>query len=164
MTEGCNSCSKRSSAFFSSSPPRTTDVVVPSPASASTVFATSTIIFAAGLSMSISFRIVAPSFVITTSPRESTSILSIPFGPNVVRTAAATAFAAFIFAVCASLPLALSPPSRNTNIGTPPNCPAILFILTSLFYTLDYKLIYTNLYVTFKSMHINLFGTVNIVE
>jgi len=29
---------------------------------------------------------------------------------------------------------------------------------------LDYKLIYTNLYITFKSSHINLFGTVNIAE
>ena len=44
--------------------------------------------------MSISLRIVAPSFVITTSPILSTSILSIPFGPNVDLTASATAFAA----------------------------------------------------------------------
>ena len=44
--------------------------------------------------MSISLRMVAPSFVMTTSPMESTSILSIPFGPNVERTESATAFAA----------------------------------------------------------------------
>ena len=126
ITVGCSFSSSRSSAFFSSSAPRTTAVVVPSPATSSTVFATSTIIFAAGLSMSISLRIVTPSFVITTSPRESTSILSIPFGPNVVRTASPTAFAAFIFAICASLPFVRSLPAFNTNIGIPPNCPAIL--------------------------------------
>jgi hypothetical protein len=52
------------------------------------------IILAAGWSMSISLRMVAPSLVMTTSPMLSTSILSMPFGPRVVRTASATAFAA----------------------------------------------------------------------
>ena len=37
-------------------------------------------------------------------PVESTSILSIPFGPSVVRTDSATAFPAVIFIDCASLP------------------------------------------------------------
>nr|QNO53751.1 hypothetical protein ONPGGGGH_00050 [Methanosarcinales archaeon ANME-1 ERB6] len=138
ITVGCIFCSNSSSAFFSSSPPITTEVLVPSPATSSTVFATSIIIFAAGLSMSISLRMVAPSFVITTSPRESTSILSIPFGPKVVRTAEATAFAAFMFVLCASLPRVRSLPSLNTNTGIPPNCPTIFIFpsLTNYTYTL----------------------------
>ena len=43
-------------------------------------------ILAAGCSICISSRIVTPSFVITISPVVSTSILSIPFGPNVLLT------------------------------------------------------------------------------
>ncbi|OFV65713.1 MAG: membrane protein [Candidatus Syntrophoarchaeum butanivorans] len=137
---GWISCSKRSSAFFRSSPAITTAVVVPSPTSSSCVFAISTIIFAAGCSISISFRIVAPSFVITTSPSESTSILSIPLGPSVVLTALATAFAASMLRFCASLPLVRSLPSFNISIGVPPSCPAIHNILhlscCSVFYDL----------------------------
>ena len=98
---------------------------MPSPTSSSCVFATSTIIFAAGCSISISFRIVAPSFVIVTSPIESTSILSMPFGPKVVRTLSATALAAIIFLLCASLPVFRSVPSGRINIGCPPSCPFI---------------------------------------
>ena len=49
-------------------PARTAAVVVPSPTSSSWVWATSTSIWAAGCSMSISSRMVTPSFVMTTSP------------------------------------------------------------------------------------------------
>ncbi len=94
MIVGWMFCSMRASARFRSSPARMTAVVVPSPASWSWVFATSTSIFAAGCSTSISLRIVTPSFVTTTSPIESTSILSSPRGPRVERTASAIAFAA----------------------------------------------------------------------
>jgi len=54
------------------------------------------IISAVGLSMSISLRMVTPSLVIVTDPMESTSILSIPFGPSVDWTASATARAALM--------------------------------------------------------------------
>ena len=70
--------------------------------------------------MSISFRIVAPSLVITTSPIESTNILSIPFGPSVDLTASATAFAAAILFDCAVLPLVLCVPSFKMKIGACP--------------------------------------------
>ncbi len=89
--------SSSSSACSNSSPATTTAVVVPSPTSSSWVSDTSTIMFAAGWSMSISLRIVTPSFVTTTSPESETSILSIPFGPSVVRTDSATAFPAVMF-------------------------------------------------------------------
>src|SRR3972149_973204 len=112
-------CSTRSSAFLRSSPARITAAVVPSPASSSWVFATSTSIFAAGCSMSISFRIVTPSFVMTTSPRLSTSILSLPRGPNVERTASATAFAAAMLLNCAPLPRSRRVPSFKTRICVP---------------------------------------------
>src|SRR5688572_6151060 len=119
MTVGWMFCSIRSSAFFSNSPARITAVVVPSPASSSWVFATSTSIFAAGCSMSISFRIVTPSFVMTTSPRLSTSILSMPLGPRVDRTASATAFAAAMLLNCAPLPRSRRVPSLRTKICVP---------------------------------------------
>ncbi len=96
MIVECTSCSIRSSATFKSSPARTAAVVVPSPTSSSWVLATSTIILAAGCSISISRNIVTPSLVITTSPKLSTSILSMPFGPSVVLTALATALAAMM--------------------------------------------------------------------
>ena len=105
-------------------------VVVPSPTLSSCVLATSTIIFAAGCSISIVSRIVAPSFVIVTSPSESTSILSIPFGPRVVLTASATALAAAILFLWASFPCFLSEPSFKIRIGTPDNCA----ILKSLYF------------------------------
>jgi len=113
---------------LSSSPAKTTAVVVPSPTSASWVLAISTIILAAGCSMSISLRIVTPSLVMTTSPRVSTIILSMPLGPRVVRTAPATALAAMMFDLCASRPAVLWLPSLRMSTGVPPNCPAaILF-------------------------------------
>jgi len=111
------SWSSRSSAFERSSPAMTTAVVVPSPTSSSWVWATSTIMLAAGCSMSISSRMVTPSFVTTTPPASSTSILSIPFGPSVVRTVSATAWAAVMFIDCASLPEVREDSSDSTSMG-----------------------------------------------
>ena len=122
ITVGWTSWSRSSSARFRSSPAITTAVVVPSPTSSSWVLATSTIILAAGCSMSISFRIVTPSFVITTSPIVSTSILSMPFGPSVVLTAFATAFAAAMLLPCASRPRVREDPSLRMKIGCPVSC------------------------------------------
>ncbi len=119
---GWISCSIKSSALLNSWPATTAALVVPSPTSSSWVLDTSTTIFAAGCSMSISLRMVAPSFVITTSPIESTSILSMPLGPRVVLTASATAFAAMMLLLWASLPLVLLLPSFKMNIG----CPAMI--------------------------------------
>ena len=117
MTVGWTFCSIKSSDLLRSSPARTTAVVVPSKQCCSCVLAISMIIFAAGCSMSISFRMVAPSLVITTSPMLSTSILSIPFGPNVDLTASATAFAAAMLLLCAVLPLVRVVPSFKIKIG-----------------------------------------------
>ena len=136
---GCTSWSRRSSAFFSNSPAITTALVVPSPTSSSCVFAISAIIFAAGCSISISLNIVAPSFVMTTSPIESTNILSIPFGPRVDLTAAAIVFAASMFLLCASLPLVRSLPSFNINTGVPPNCAIISISLAVSIFLVLYK-------------------------
>src|SRR2546425_4130785 len=111
ITVGWIPWSRSSSAFFSSSPATTTEVVVPSPTSSSWVLATSTIILAAGCCTSISSSIVAPSLVMVTSPNPSTSILSIPLGPNEDRTDSAIIFAAMIFALSASWPLLLEVPS-----------------------------------------------------
>src|SRR2546428_25613 len=119
ITVGWMFWSIRSSAFLSSSPAKMTAVVVPSPASSSWVFATSTSIFGAGCSMPISWGIVTPSFVMTTSPRESTSILSIPRGPRVLRTASATAFAAAMLLNWAPFPFSRRVPSFSTKICVP---------------------------------------------
>ena len=100
----------------------TTAVVVPSPTSASCVFAISTIIFAAGCSMSISFKMVTPSFVMVMSPIPSMSILSMPFGPSVDRTAAATACAPAKLLFWASSPRFRVAPSLRMIMGCPPSC------------------------------------------
>ena len=133
--------SSRSPAHFSNSPVSTTALVVPSPHSSSWLLATSTIIFAAGCSTSISFNIVAPSFVITTSPIESTSILSIPFGPRVDLTASLMAFAAMMLFPCAPRPLSLFVPSFNTIIGC---CPVIISFFCLLINSQNCKTRYTN--------------------
>ena len=114
---GCTSLSINSCAFSNNAPDKTTDVVVPSPTSLSVVFATSTIIFPAGCCMSISFKIVAPSFVIVTSPRPSTNILSIPLGPNDVFTNCATNVAANMLFFCASFPFVSLEPSFKIKTG-----------------------------------------------
>ncbi len=130
ITVECMFWSNKLSAFFNNSPAKTAAVVVPSPTSSSCVLATSTSIFAAGCSICISSRIVTPSFVITISPKLSTSILSIPLGPRVVLTASATAFAAAILLCWASFPKVLKVPSGNTRIGCPPIV-ALPFVILS---------------------------------
>lgn len=72
----------------------TTTDVVPSPTSLSYNWLNSTITLAAGCSISNYFKIVAPSFVITTSPISSTNILSKPYGPKLVLTTLAIAITA----------------------------------------------------------------------
>ena len=117
---GCTSCSSSDSAFSSSAPARTTAEVVPSPTSLSVVFAISTNILAAGCWTSISLRIVAPSFVMVTSPSESTSILSIPLGPRLVCTISAMIFDAAMLFFWASRPLVSEPPSLRRTTGMLP--------------------------------------------
>ena len=107
----------RDSALFNNAPARTTAEVVPSPTSLSVVFAISTNIFAAGCCTSISLRMVAPSFVIVTSPRESTSILSIPFGPRLVFTISEIILAAAMLFLWASRPLVSLAPSLSKTTG-----------------------------------------------
>jgi len=114
------SWSRRSSAFFRSSPAMETAVVVPSPASSSCVSATWTTISAVGLSMSISWRMVTPSFVTVMSPIEETSILSIPLGPSVERTDSATAFAAEMLCDWASRSFIRWESSPRMIMGWPP--------------------------------------------
>ena len=126
---GCTSLSINSCAFSNNAPEKTTDVVVPSPTSLSVVLATSTIIFPAGCCMSISFKIVAPSFVIVTSPRPSTNILSIPLGPNDVFTNCATNVAANMLFFCASFPFVSLEPSFKIKTG----CPLLLLINNHIF-------------------------------
>src|SRR5579885_1837794 len=52
-----------------------------------------------------------------TSPRVSTSILSIPLGPRLVRTSSETSFAAWILFLCASFPFVCVDPSFRRMIG-----------------------------------------------
>ena len=104
-------------AFLSSSPANITDAVVPSPTSFSCVFATATIVFALGCSTAILRRMVSPSLVIVTSPATSTSILSMPLGPNVDFTMFDTAIAAVIFICNASFPRTCSLLGSMTIIG-----------------------------------------------
>src|SRR5207245_9600517 len=70
-----------------------------------------------GFWTSISFMIVAPSFVITMSPIPATSILSIPRGPMVDRTISATILAAIMLLLWASLPLDREEPSLRIKTG-----------------------------------------------
>ena len=98
----------RTSSFarLSSSAARITTLVVPSPTSASCSSASSTSTRAAGWSTSSCFRIVAPSFVMVTSPMLSTSILSRPTGPSDDLTMLASAMHAVTFCVRTSWPAA----------------------------------------------------------
>ena len=96
-------------ARFSSSAARMTTEVVPSPTSLSCISESCTRTRAAGCSTSSWLRIVAPSFVIVTSPRSSTSILSRPIGPSDDLTMFATESAAVTFCVRTSCPDARSP-------------------------------------------------------
>ena len=100
ITVGCIPFSNSSSAFFNSDPQMTTTDVVPSPATTSCDLDSSTSIFAAGCCTCILFRIVAPSFVMITSPVLALdTILSIPRGPSDVRTASAIALADSMFRI-----------------------------------------------------------------
>mmetsp|Transcript_25921 Transcript_25921/g.62646 ORF Transcript_25921/g.62646 Transcript_25921/m.62646 type:complete len:205 (-) Transcript_25921:47-661(-) len=96
-------------ARLSSSAATITTEVVPSPTSLSCISDSCTSTRAAGCSTSSISRIVAPSFVIVTSPRSSTSILSSPIGPNDVFTTLATEQAAVTFWVRTSCPVVRSP-------------------------------------------------------
>mmetsp|Transcript_10473 Transcript_10473/g.26846 ORF Transcript_10473/g.26846 Transcript_10473/m.26846 type:complete len:214 (-) Transcript_10473:1-642(-) len=98
MTVGCTPFSSSSEHFLSSAPQMTTTEVVPSPATTSCDLESSTSILAAGCVTVIFWRMVAPSLVISTSPLGDTTILSMPRGPRLVRTASATALAASILA------------------------------------------------------------------
>ena len=118
---GCIPWSSRSPAPLSSSPASMTTLVVPSPTSLSWVLAMLTIILATGCSTFISWSIVAPSFVMTTSPRSLTIILSIPFGPSVVFTAPATATATAMLVLWASLPRSRVEPSGRRYTCCPPS-------------------------------------------
>ncbi len=132
MMVGWMLASIRSTAFFRSSPAITTAVVVPSPHSSSWVLATSTSILAAGCSTSISLSMVTPSLVMTTSPMESTSILSIPLGPRALLTASAIALAAMMLLYWASLPLSRLVPSFSISMGVLPypiSLPPVIVLL-----------------------------------
>ncbi len=132
---GCIFLSINSSALPKNSLASTTTVVVPSPASLSWALDSSTIILAEGCSTSISSRIVAPSFVITTSPKLSTSILSIPFGPKVDFTASPITFAASMLDLLASLPLTLCVPSLRIITGVPDKVDIDLHLHVKIFLT-----------------------------
>ena len=94
VTVGCMPRIRKGSATTSSSPARMMTLVVPSPTSSSCERASSSMFFAAGCATSISRRMALPSFVMTMPPIGSSSILSMDFGPSVVRTMSATACAA----------------------------------------------------------------------
>lgn len=81
--------------------------------------ARSTSILAAGCSTFILFRMVAPSFVMITSPSACATILSMPRGPRLVRMASATALAASMFISRTSFFLALSLHGRWQRGGPP---------------------------------------------
>lgn len=85
--------------------------------SASCDFAMSTKVFAAGKTISSSFKIVAPSFEIVALPLLSAINLSIPLGPRVVRTESATTWHAWMLLMIWRLPCACSVPSFNRIIG-----------------------------------------------
>ncbi len=123
--------------------------------------------------MSISFKIVTPSLVITASPILSTSILSMPLGPSVDLTASAMAFAAAMLFPCAPFPFSLVVPSFNTNIGVcPPNIlsclPLFCFhILFTNFLSIErHPPIYVLLYISFCKLELNgyMFQTCKILE
>ena len=115
---GWTSLSSSSSAFSIREPASTTTDLVPSPASLSTDLATSTSIFAIGCSISNSFKIVVPSFVIVTSPVEPTSILSMPLGPKLERITCAINFAAVMLFFLASFPFVSVAPSFKRRMGS----------------------------------------------
>ena len=102
---GCNPRSSNFSACSSRAPARTTTPVVPSPISSSCDWLNSTNNRATWCSTAILSRIVAPSFVMVTSPSGETIILSMPLGPNEVRSKPETERAAMILCFWACKPL-----------------------------------------------------------
>ena len=96
-------------ALLSNSAANITTEVVPSPTSLSWIWAKSPKILAAGCSMDNNFKIVAPSFVITTSPVSSTSILSRPWGPKLDLTTLDMDWTALELLSRTSIPVSLSP-------------------------------------------------------
>mmetsp|Transcript_16439 Transcript_16439/g.52317 ORF Transcript_16439/g.52317 Transcript_16439/m.52317 type:complete len:250 (+) Transcript_16439:906-1655(+) len=97
MLVGWMRCRTSSLPRLSSSAARMTTDVVPSPTSWSCKSASSHKTLAAGCSTSSCFRMVAPSFVMVTSPIWSTSILSSPTGPSELLTMLAMATQAVTF-------------------------------------------------------------------
>ena len=102
---GCNPRSRSFSACSSRAPARTTTPVVPSPISSSWDCDNSTSNLATWCSTAILSRIVAPSFVMVTSPSGETIILSMPLGPNDVLSNPETDRAAMMLCFCACRPL-----------------------------------------------------------
>lgn len=99
----------KSFALLNISAARITTEVVPSPTSWSYNWDNSTMTLAAGCSTSNYFKIVAPSFVIVTSPTSSTNILSRPYGPKELFTIFAIANTAVTLFDLTSYPWSLSP-------------------------------------------------------
>mmetsp|Transcript_5057 Transcript_5057/g.10697 ORF Transcript_5057/g.10697 Transcript_5057/m.10697 type:complete len:450 (+) Transcript_5057:386-1735(+) len=104
MRTGWMPRSRRCSACSNNAPASTTTPVVPSPISSSWDLDSSTMSFAIWCCTCILDRMVAPSFVMVTSPSGDTSILSMPFGPKDVRNKLDTVRAARMLAFCASKP------------------------------------------------------------
>ena len=94
----------KSRAWDSSSPPKVTTKLVPSPTSVSCCFAAMVSIFAAGCSTSSSPTTVAASLVIKTFSRWLITNLLMPLGPSDVRVISARAPHASMFLMTASTP------------------------------------------------------------
>ena len=102
---GCNPRSSNFSACSSKAPANTTTPVVPSPISSSWDCDNSTKSLATWCSTAILSKMVAPSFVMVTSPSGETIILSMPLGPNEVRSKPETDRAAMMLCFWACNPL-----------------------------------------------------------
>lgn len=84
--------------------------------SASCDLAMSTNVLAAGCTISSNFMMVAPSFDMVALPCAFTISLSMPRGPNVVRTASTIDWQALIFDISCGLPCDVSVPSFRSTI------------------------------------------------
>ena len=84
MVVGCSPRSISRSAFSRNAPARMTTEVVPSPASTSWALDVWISRLAVGCITERFFRMVAPSFVMMTSPLAVSSSLSMPLGPRLV--------------------------------------------------------------------------------
>lgn len=81
MMRGCTPSLMYRSAYFSSSPVKRTEDVVPSPVTSSCAVAVRAIIIAVGCWICISCSSTFPSFVSFTCPVPSTNIFNVPRGP-----------------------------------------------------------------------------------